>query len=107
VRPHVHTGTDLVAGRWDDEAMLWRLETSRGSLTADVFRSGCGGLVEPALPDVPGIESFQSEAFHSARWDHNVDLTGKRVAVIGTGAPVLSTKSSTARAVAPSRAVMD
>lgn len=86
VRPHLHLGTDLLAGAWDDAAMRWRLETSRGALTADIVVSGCGGLVEPAFPDVPGVESFQGPAFHSARWDHDVDLAGKRVAVIGTGA---------------------
>ena len=89
VRPHLHTGTDLLSGVWDDAAMLWRLETSKGAMTADVVVSGCGGLVEPALPDVPGVETFQGEAFHSARWDHAVDLTGKRVAVIGTGASAI------------------
>ena len=89
VRPHVHTGTDLLAGTWDDEAMLWRLETSKGRLTADVVVSGCGGLVEPAYPDVPGVERFTGPAFHSARWDHEVDLTGKRVAVVGTGASAI------------------
>ena len=86
VRPHVRLSTDLVSGTWDDRALLWRLETSRGPLTADVLVSGCGGLVEPAYPDVPGVGDFQGPAFHSARWDHDVDLTGKRVAVIGTGA---------------------
>ena len=89
VRPHLHLETDLVVGTWDDAAMLWRLETSRGPLTADVLISGCGGLVEPALPDVPGVEDFTGPAFHSARWDHDVDLTGKRVAVIGTGASAI------------------
>jgi cation diffusion facilitator CzcD-associated flavoprotein CzcO len=89
VRPHLHLDTDLVAGAWDDAAMLWRLETSRGPFTADVLISGCGGLVEPALPDVPGVEDFTGPAFHSARWDHEVDLTGKRVAVIGTGASAI------------------
>jgi cation diffusion facilitator CzcD-associated flavoprotein CzcO len=89
VRPHLHVDTDLVAGAWDDQAMLWRLETSRGRLTADVLVSGCGGLVEPALPDVPGVETFEGPAFHSARWDHDVDLTGKRVAVVGTGASAI------------------
>ena len=89
VRPHVHTRTDLVSGAWDDEALLWRLETSRGPLTADVVISGCGGLVEPAFPDVPGVEDFEGPAFHSARWDHDVDLRGKRVAVVGTGASAI------------------
>jgi len=74
---------------WDDEAMLWRLHTNRGELTADILVSGCGGLVEPALPQVPGIETFTGPAFHSARWDHSVDLSGKRVAVVGTGASAI------------------
>jgi cation diffusion facilitator CzcD-associated flavoprotein CzcO len=86
VLPHLHCDTDLVAGTWDDDALMWRLTTSRGEFTADVVVSGCGGLVEPALPDVPGVESFAGPAFHSARWDHDVDLRGKRVAVVGTGA---------------------
>ncbi len=86
VLPHLHCGTDVVSGRWDDDALLWRLQTSRGELTADVVVSGAGGLVEPHLPDVPGIETFAGPWFHSARWDHSVDLTGKRVAVVGTGA---------------------
>ncbi len=89
VRPYLHLGTDLVAGSWDDRAMLWRLETNRGAFTADAVISGCGGLVEPALPDVPGVETFEGEAFHSARWNHDVDLRGKRVAVIGTGASAI------------------
>ena len=86
VLPHLHLGTDVVSGRWDDDALLWRLRTSRGDLTADVVVSGAGGLVEPHLPDVPGVETFTGPWFHSARWDHSVDLAGKRVAVIGTGA---------------------
>jgi cation diffusion facilitator CzcD-associated flavoprotein CzcO len=51
-----------------------------------VVVSGAGGLVEPHLPAVPGVETFTGPWFHSARWDHSVDLTGKRVAVVGTGA---------------------
>ncbi|MGY1741642.1 MULTISPECIES: flavin-containing monooxygenase [unclassified Blastococcus] len=86
VLPHLHLDTDVVAGRWDDDALVWRLETSRGELTADVLVSGAGGLVEPHLPEVPGVDSFAGPSFHSARWDHSVDLAGKRVAVVGTGA---------------------
>ncbi|MEX5718483.1 flavin-containing monooxygenase [Geodermatophilus maliterrae] len=86
VLPHLHCGTDVVSGQWDDDALVWRLETTRGSLTADVLVSGAGGLVEPHLPEVPGIGTFEGPSFHSARWDHSVDLAGKRVAVVGTGA---------------------
>jgi len=86
LRPHLHLQTDLVAGSWDDRALLWRLETSRGPMTADVVVSGCGGLVEPAMPDVPGLDAFAGPSFHSARWRHDVDLSGRRVGVVGTGA---------------------
>ncbi len=86
VLPRLHTDTELEAADWDEEAQLWRLRTSRGDLTAQVLVSGCGGLAEPALPAVPGVGSFEGPAFHSARWDHDADLTGRRVAVIGTGA---------------------
>jgi len=89
LRPRLHLNTDLEAGVWDDEALVWRLRTSRGELTAEVLVSGCGGLVEPALPDVPGVETFAGPAFHSARWDHSVDLAGKRVAMVGTGASAI------------------
>jgi cation diffusion facilitator CzcD-associated flavoprotein CzcO len=58
-------------------------------LTARVLVSGAGPLVEPNWPDIPGLESFAGPRFHSARWRHDVDLTGKRVAVIGTGASAI------------------
>jgi len=89
VRSQLHLDTELLAGTWDDAAALWRLETSRGPLTADLLVSGCGGLVEPAYPDLPGLETFAGPVFHSARWDHDVDLAGKRIAVIGTGASAI------------------
>ena len=51
--------------------------------------SGQGGLSEPAVPSIPGIDSFEGTTFHSARWNHEHDLTGERVAVIGTGASAI------------------
>ena len=51
--------------------------------------AGSGGLSEPRLPEIEGIESFEGEVFHSARWNHDYDLAGKRVAVIGTGASAI------------------
>ena len=71
---------------WDEGAQRWRVRTSRGEVTARTIISGSGGLSEPKMPDIEGIDSFRGEIFHSARWNHDVDLTGKRVAVIGTGA---------------------
>ena len=77
------TVTGLV---WDDEDQLWRVSTDAGDLTATHVITASGGLSEPKLPDIPGLEDFAGEVFHSARWNHDYDLTGKRVAVIGTGA---------------------
>jgi cation diffusion facilitator CzcD-associated flavoprotein CzcO len=83
---HMRFGHELVEAAWNDDEQVWTIETSKGTVTADVLVSGVGGLSEPKLPDIPGIESFEGAAFHTAKWDHDVDLEGKRVAVIGTGA---------------------
>jgi cation diffusion facilitator CzcD-associated flavoprotein CzcO len=89
VRPHLRYGAELLAAAWDDAAQLWRLTTSRGDLTADVLISGTGPLSDPLVPELPGLASFTGRAFHSARWDHSHDLTGRKVAVVGTGASAI------------------
>ena len=81
--------TALEEARWDEDAQRWRVRTTRGEVTARTLVSGSGGLSEPRLPDIAGIGSFRGRVFHSARWDHSVDLAGKRVAVIGTGASAI------------------
>jgi cation diffusion facilitator CzcD-associated flavoprotein CzcO len=81
--------TELLRAEWNGDDGVWLVETSRGTFTADVFVPAVGGLCEPAMPDIKGIETFEGELFHSARWDHRVDLSGKRVAVIGTGASAI------------------
>jgi len=86
VRPYVRTRAAVTAAAWDEQAQRWRVETSRGALTARVLIAGMGALSEPAIPAIPGADRFQGPAFHTARWAHDVDLAGKRVAVIGTGA---------------------
>ena len=78
--------TEMLSADWDDTAQRWTVETSAGTVTSTTLISGAGGLSAPRLPQIDGIESFQGEIFHSARWNHDLDLTGKRVAVIGTGA---------------------
>ncbi|MDP9823359.1 flavin-containing monooxygenase [Nocardioides massiliensis] len=82
-------GVEVEEARWDDESLRWRIRTSAGELTADVVVSASGALSEPRLPDIDGIDSFGGEIFHSAQWDHDADLKGKRVAVIGTGASAI------------------
>ena len=78
---------------WDEDAQRWAVQTEGpdGATTyaARTLIAGPGALSEPRLPDIAGIEDFQGEIFHSARWNHDVDLAGKRVAVIGTGASAI------------------
>ena len=89
MRPYIRFGTELAGARWDTSAARWRLRTSRGDLTADLIIAAAGPLSTPSTPDIPGLDTFPGEIFHSARWDHRADLAGKRVAVIGTGASAI------------------
>ncbi|MGQ4601045.1 NAD(P)-binding domain-containing protein [Nocardia sp. R6R-6] len=80
---------DVTGARWNADAALWEIESAQGRFTANTVVSAVGALCEPALPDIEGIGRFEGDVFHSARWNHDVDLTGKRVAVIGTGASAI------------------
>lgn len=86
LRDRIITGCDLSAATWDPTSATWNVETSKGSLTTDVLVAATGALSTPKFPQVPGLEKFGGTMFHSATWNHDHDLTGERVAVIGTGA---------------------
>lgn len=79
-------GCELTRAWWQSDEATWQLTTSHGTFTADVLVGAFGALAEPRLPPIPGIEDFTGDLFHSAQWNHDADLAGKRVAVIGTGA---------------------
>lgn len=81
--------TPVTDATWDDDAKRWTVSTPRGQWSAQFLVVAAGALEEPKLPDLEGLDTFQGQTFHSARWDHDVDLTGKRVAVIGTGASAI------------------
>ena len=86
----VRTGVEVTGAAYDEDTATWRVETDTGeTLTADFLVAAVGQLSRPVIPDLPGRDSFAGPAFHSAQWDHGVDLTGKRVAVIGTGASAI------------------
>ncbi|MFF3669442.1 flavin-containing monooxygenase [Microtetraspora malaysiensis] len=87
--PYLRLGVALQRASWDQERHRWILQTSRGPLAAGVLVMAQGPLSEPAVPSLPGMEDFAGEMFHSARWRHHLDLRGKRVAVIGTGASAI------------------
>ncbi len=77
-------------GHWDDDENRWHVFTTDGREYVGQFLiSGAGALHVPSIPDIEGRDEFAGSAFHSAQWDHSVDLTGKRVAVIGTGASAI------------------
>ncbi len=101
LRDHVHFDTEIVDARFDESAGAWTLTTAAGEThTARVVVSCVGGLVDPAWPDIKGLQSFAGELEHTARWNHEYDLTGRRVAVIGTGASAVQVVPSIAPQVA-------
>src|SRR5438034_1468656 len=85
VLDQIRTGTEVERATWDEEHSRWILQTSAGDHEADVLITACGQLSVPAVPPIPGLEDFDGPAFHTARWRHDVDLAGRRVAVVGTG----------------------
>ncbi|MDQ3293145.1 MAG: FAD-dependent oxidoreductase, partial [Actinomycetota bacterium] len=93
VRPHIRFDTEVTAARYRDDHDDWELNLRAGPgpgpeerLRVDVLVSAVGQLNRPSLPDLPGRDSFHGPSVHSARWDPSIDLTGARVAVVGTAA---------------------
>ncbi|MGI8461847.1 MAG: flavin-containing monooxygenase [Solirubrobacterales bacterium] len=90
LEPHLRLGTEVTSARFDSEAGRWTVSTDDGeSHEFDVLITACGQLTRPAVPPIPGFEDFGGHTFHSAEWDHEHDLSGRRVAVIGTGASAI------------------
>lgn len=99
--PHIRFNTAVQGADFDDATGLWTLQLADGRQhSARFLVSAVGQLHRPAIPDIPGLDTFAGPAFHSARWDHGVDLTGKTVAVIGTGASAVQFVPVIARQVA-------
>ncbi|GII53399.1 4-hydroxyacetophenone monooxygenase [Planotetraspora thailandica] len=85
--PHLRFGTEVSSLEYDDARQVWLVSTADGeSFETNAVVCGIGALHIPSFPEISGRERFTGAAFHSAQWDHSVDLTGKRVAVVGTGA---------------------
>jgi cation diffusion facilitator CzcD-associated flavoprotein CzcO len=84
--PHLRADTALLGAQYDEAGGYWHVRTSAGTFTAKSLVTSLGALSRPSIPQIEGIADFAGPMFHSARWDHGIDLRGKRVAVIGTGA---------------------
>ncbi|WP_458315436.1 flavin-containing monooxygenase [Mycolicibacterium brisbanense] len=90
LRRYIRFDTHVDRAHWDDDELRWHVFTDTGrEYIAQFLISGAGGLHIPQIPEIEGREEFAGAAFHSAQWDHSVDISGKRVAVIGTGASAI------------------
>jgi len=89
VRPHIRFGHEVLEAGWDETERRWRVRTDAGDFEADILISATGALSDPAVPALPGLDRFAGTVFHSARWRHDHDLTGRKVAVVGTGASAI------------------
>src|SRR3954453_10714963 len=87
--PHVRFGVEVEEAVWDADAQHWTLTTRAVEMTAHSIASAAGPLSEPAIPDIPGMKDFKGTIFPSATWNHDHDVSGERVAVIGTGASAI------------------
>jgi cation diffusion facilitator CzcD-associated flavoprotein CzcO len=91
VLERIRTSTEIKRAQWDAERGRWVLDTSAGAHEADILVTACGQLSVPSVPPLAGLESFEGPAFHTARWRHDVELAGRRVAVVGTGCSAIQT----------------
>jgi cation diffusion facilitator CzcD-associated flavoprotein CzcO len=89
ILPYIQWNTELQDASWNEDEQHWDITTTQGRFLAEILVLGNGPLSEPSLPSIPGIKDFEGTLFHSAQWRHDYDLTGKRVAVIGTGASTI------------------
>jgi cation diffusion facilitator CzcD-associated flavoprotein CzcO len=89
IREHFRCNHEIREAAWSQYEQRWEIETSGGHYTAEILVSAVGALTDPAIPELPGLERFAGRVFHSARWDHDHELKGRSVAVVGTGASAI------------------
>jgi cation diffusion facilitator CzcD-associated flavoprotein CzcO len=89
ITPSIRWDEEVREARWVEDDQRWHITTTSGEMTADLLMLGNGPLSEPSTPSIPGLERFEGAVFHSSHWNHEHDLTGERVAVIGTGASAI------------------
>lgn len=89
VKSKIEFNTELTSAAWQEDQHLWKFTTTTGIYWAKTVIFATGPITESQIPKLEGLETFKGEMFHSARWNHDVDLNGKRIAVIGTGASAI------------------
>ncbi len=105
IRKYIRFGVEVIAAEFDEDDALWRVTMRRRDGGAEAIEGNAlitavGQLNRPAIPSIPGLSSFRGPMFHTAQWDKSAELTGKRVAMIGTGASGMQTGPSIAPDVA-------
>jgi len=100
IRPHIRFNSEVRSRTWDEANHLWRLDVNGEEVTARFVISAIGPFVDPKPAEIPGLDDFKGKLIHSARWDHDYDLAGKRVAIVGTGASAVQIIPAIARDVA-------
>jgi cation diffusion facilitator CzcD-associated flavoprotein CzcO len=87
---HIRFGTEVASATFDESRGQWRIRLTNGEeVVADAIVSGMGQLNRPHFPEIPGLADFEGQSFHSARWNHDCDVAGKDVAVVGNGASAI------------------
>ncbi|MBC7750901.1 MAG: NAD(P)/FAD-dependent oxidoreductase [Candidatus Saccharibacteria bacterium] len=89
LKPLIEFNNELLKAVWDDQRHLWVMDTTSGQYLSRTVVFATGPITEAQVPHIDGLDTFKGEMFHSARWNHDYDLTGKRIAVIGTGASAI------------------
>jgi cation diffusion facilitator CzcD-associated flavoprotein CzcO len=99
IRPHIRFNSEVRSRIWDEANHLWRLDVGGQEVTARFVISAIGPFVDPKPAEIPGLDDFEGKLIHSARWDHDYELAGKRVAIVGTGASAVQIVPSIGRDV--------
>ena len=90
LRPHIRFGTEVATTDWDEAHQLWTLVTTNGErYRAKILATAVGQLNRPKRPNIEGLNDFLGKVFHSAQWPDGLDVTGQRVAIVGTGASAM------------------
>ncbi|WP_286862625.1 MULTISPECIES: flavin-containing monooxygenase [Acinetobacter] len=99
IRPHIDFHTQLEKASWNARERIWEIHTSTGLYQAEILITATGHLADEHLPQIPGLEEFEGQVMHSARWNHQINLENQRVVVVGSGASAVQLVPEIAKTV--------
>jgi len=86
LKPHIQFETSVKTATWSQNEAMWTIVTNKGEMKCRILISACGALHKPITPEIEGAEQFRGDSFHSSNWNHGVDITGKKVGIVGSAA---------------------